>query len=417
MQKKIQDMYNAATELFGSARAILDEYDGKAIPQEKANEVDTLFAAFDAKIAQAKQLEQALQREGIMADIAAPQNNLDTPKAMPQGADVAQLSDEQKLAMTAWGRALRGGTRVLSGGELKALHADNDPAGGYLVAPQQIVNQLIQAIDDQVFIRGLATVYPLERAESLGVPVLDSDLSDPDWTSELLTGNEDSVEPFSSRELKPSPLAKRIKISRKLLRQSTINVDALVRSRLAYKFGVAQEKGFLTGTGTGQPLGVYTASSMGISTARDVTAAAATTFAGDDFINTKYALKGAYWNKARWILHRDVLKACRKLKDSQNNYLWSPGLGPGGGLTGGLPATLVDTPYLMSEFAPNTITSGLYTAIIGDFSHYWIAEAMNLEIQVVMELYATTNQVGYIGRMEVDGMPTQEEAFSRLKMA
>jgi hypothetical protein len=33
-----------------------------------------------------------------------------------------------------------------------------------------------------------------------------------------------------------------------------------------------------------------------------------------------------------------------------------------------------------------------------------------------MELYAETNQVGYIGRMEVDGMPVLEEAFSRLIM-
>jgi HK97 family phage major capsid protein len=418
MQAKIQETYNAATELYGRARAILDEHDGKAMGQEKANEVDTLFAEFDAKIAQAKQMEKALEREGIMREYAEPQNNLDAPKAAPSSAPASEpQTDEQKLALTAWNRALRGGTRVLSGGELKALRADSDPAGGYLVAPQQIVNQLIQAIDDQVFIRQLATVYPLERSESLGVPVLDTDLTDPDWTSELATGSEDSVEPFNSRELKPNPLAKRLKISRKLLRQSTINVDALVRKRLAYKFAVAQEKGFLTGTGTGQPLGVFTASSQGISTSRDVTAAGASAVAGDDFINTKFSLKGAYWNKARWILHRDVLKACRKLKDSQNNYIWSPGLGPGGGLTGGLPATLVDTPYLMSEYAPSTITTGLYTAIIGDFSYYWIAEALNLEIQVVMELYAVTNQVGYIGRLEVDGMPTHEEAFARLKQA
>ena len=56
-------------------------------------------------------------------------------------------------------------------------------------------------------------------------------------------------------------------------------------------------------------------------------------------------------------------------------------------------------------------------ALIGDLSYYWIADAMNLEIQVLVERYADTNQNGYIGRQEVDGMPVLEEAFVRLKMA
>jgi HK97 family phage major capsid protein len=202
-----------------------------------------------------------------------------------------------------------------------------------------------------------------------------------------------------------------------LLRQSTINVDALVRDRLAYKFAIPQERGYLTGNGVNQPLGAFTASTFGVSTSRDTAAASSTVVAGDDFINTKFALKPQYWAKARWVLHRDVLKAVRKLKDSQNNYLWSPGLGPGGGLTGGMPATLVDQPYEISEYAPNTFTTGLYLACLADWSFYWIAEALNLEIQVVMELYAESNQVGYIGRMEVDGMPVHEEAFSRLRLA
>jgi len=415
MKARIQAKYNEATELYGRARGILDEYEKTEMPAEKVTEVDKLFEAFDAKIAEAKRLEAAASREMQVNEIEQPQNALNTPKAAP--AQSSDDTDEAALARKAWGRALKGGTRVLSGSELKALRADNDPSGGYLVAPTQVVKELIKFVDDMVFIRTLATVYPLAMAESLGVPSLDTDLSDPEWTSELQTGNEDTVEPFGARELKPSPLAKRIKLSKKLLRQATINVENLVRDRLGYKFGVSQEKGFLTGTGVGQPLGVFTASPMGIDTSRDVTAAAATTFNGNDFIDLKHALKGQYWPRARIIVHRTTISAVRKLKDSNQNYIWSPGLGPGGGLTGGLPQTIVDVPYLVSEFVPNTVTSGLYTAIIGDFSHYWIAEALNLEIQVVMELYAETNQIGYIGRMEVDGMPVLAEAFARLRMA
>jgi hypothetical protein len=38
-------------------------------------------------------------------------------------------------------------------------------------------------------------------------------------------------------------------------------------------------------------------------------------------------------------------------------------------------------------------------------------------VQRLVELYAETNQVGFIGRAEVDGMPVLAEAFARLKCA
>ena len=42
---------------------------------------------------------------------------------------------------------------------------------------------------------------------------------------------------------------------------------------------------------------------------------------------------------------------------------------------------LLDVPVIMSEYAPNTFTTGLYVGIIGDLSKYWIADAMTLGIQ------------------------------------
>ena len=55
--------------------------------------------------------------------------------------------------------------------------------------------------------------------------------------------------------------------------------------------------------------------------------------------------------------------------------------------------------------------------MLADFSHYWIADALTLEFQLLNELYAETNQVGLIGRLESDGMPVLEEAFVRVTLA
>ena len=49
-------------------------------------------------------------------------------------------------------------------------------------------------------------------------------------------------------------------------------------------------------------------------------------------------------------------------------------------------------------------------------SYYWIADSMDLQIQVLKELYAEANQTGYIARQETDGMPALAEAFARIKL-
>ena len=83
----------------------------------------------------------------------------------------------------------------------------------------------------------------------------------------------------------------------------------------------------------------------------------------------------------------------------------------------GQPDRILDLPFYESEYVPNTFTTGLYVAILGDFSFYWVADALDFTIQRLVELYAATNQVGFIGRLETDGMPVLAEAFSRLKLA
>ena len=124
---------------------------------------------------------------------------------------------------------------------------------------------------------------------------------------------------FGKRELHTRPLAKRIKISNKLL-QLNPSIESFVRDRLAYKFAVSQEKAFMTGTGANQPLGIFTASTQGITTARDVSTGNATTAPTfDGLISAKYSLKGEYWMKADWIFHRDVLAIVSKIKDGDGH--------------------------------------------------------------------------------------------------
>lgn len=244
----------------------------------------------------------------------------------------------------------------------------------------------------------------------MGAPSLDADPADATWTGEITAASEDSTMSFGKRELKPHPLKKLIKVSNKLLRL-TPDAESLVRERLGYKIGRVQENAFLNGTGSGQPLGVFTASDLGVSTSRDVsTSNEATEIAADNLIECKYKLKGQYWPKAQWVGHRDWVKRVFKLKDSEGQYLWQAGL------QAGQPDRLLNFPVNMSELAPSTFTASQYVAVLGDFSQYWIADVLSMLVQRLDELYAATSQTGFIVETHCDGMPVLAEAFVRSKM-
>lgn len=319
-------------------------------------------------------------------------------------------ADEER-SRAAFESYLGRGREGMSGKEQRGLTVDVDTEGGYIVAPQVFVNKLIKAVDNLVFMRKMATVHSIPKAESLGAPSLDADPADPTWTSEALIGSEDSTMAFGKRELHPHPLGQFIKVSRTLLRKASIGPEALVRNRLAYKLAVVQETAFLTGTGANQPLGVFTASADGIPTGRDVSSGnTSSSMTPDGLKNARWSLKPAYWARAAWIFHTDGAKQIDKLKDGEGRYMLSPNLREG-------PADkLLGRPMHVSAYAPSTFTSGLYVGILGDFSNYWIADSLNIEIQRLVELYAAANKVGFISRIEADGMPVLAEAFARVKL-
>jgi HK97 family phage major capsid protein len=111
------------------------------------------------------------------------------------------------------------------------------------------------------------------------------------------------------------------------------------------------------------------------------------------------------------MFHPNGAKQIAKLQDDDGQYIWRESV------RAGEPDRLLGLPIYMSEYVPHTFTTGLYVGILGDFSYYWIADAMNMEMQRLVELYAATNQIGLIGRLESDGMPVLGEAFVRVKLA
>lgn len=287
--------------------------------------------------------------------------------------------------------------------------------GGAALAPQEFVKDLIKEVEKENQLFGLVKKVPVTGAGSLGLPYEEDDASDAAWTTEIPASDitEDKKWKFGLRELKPIDLTKLIKVSKKLVKASALPIEKLAGEKIIQKLSEAIENGIVNGTGTNQPLGIFTASDNGIPTSRDVasTYTSATDYVtSDDFIKVKMSLRPAYRRKARWVMNTSVLSDVMLFKDKNDQYIWQPGL------KDGEPDKLLGLPVIESEYAPATKTSGAYVAVLGDFDYYQFAYWEGLDVQVLSELFALRNQYGFLGHTLADGMPTLGKAFARLKV-
>ncbi|MCR4342021.1 MAG: phage major capsid protein [Gemmatimonadaceae bacterium] len=313
------------------------------------------------------------------------------------------------------------------------LEANLDNKGGYLVDQTRYDASLIEAVKDQVFMEGLASVYSIPQNESIEFPRVVSGFTNAVWDSELRSGNTDTGATYGSVTLTPHPQTAKALVSKKLLRSGAIDVAGHVIGELAYALSIPREIAYLNGSGSNQPLGLFTVHANGVSTGQDFTSASSSKVIADftDLINTQYKLKGAHWRNSAWTFNRFHHQDIRKMLDGNGNPVWMPA-GLGSVLNAVAYDTLLTRPVYMSEYAPVstaygssvqteaiTGSTGAITgrvACFGDYSRYYIANAQSLELQHLTELKAETNQDLFLARVETDGAPVLSEAFAFLRL-
>lgn len=418
MSDRLKELREKRLRIVEEMRAITEKAtaEKRDLTAEEVAQHDKLFAEQSNVQGEMRAIERNAEIDREAAEAAGKAEER-ARAARAKGEPVREINTDEYRA--AFGKFIARGRDGIGADERRALASGTGSEGGFLLAPEQFTDSFIKFVDDLVYIRQLATKFRVAGAHSLGVASLDADPADADWTTELATGSEDSTMAFGKRQMAPNPLAKRIKVSNDLLRRVP-GVETMVRERLAYKFGITEEKAFMTGSGSGQPLGIFTASADGIPTSRDVSTGnttSALTFNG--LTNALYALKAPYRKSAaaRWLFSREAIRRISLLRDESGasadtgQYLWQPSR------QAGEPDRILGVEFIESEYVPATFTSGLYVGAVGDFSNYWIADTLDMELKRLDELYAETNQTGFIGRHFVDGQPVLAEAFVRVQLA
>ena len=281
-----------------------------------------------------------------------------------------------------------------------ALQVGTDSEGGYLV-PDEFEKTLVEALEEENIFRKLATVIKTSSGDRK-IPVVASKGS-ASWVDEegLIPESDDS---FGQVSIGAYKLGTLIKVSNELLNDSVFNLEAYISKEFGRRCGAKEEDAFFNGDGTGKPTGILNAS-LGAETG--VTADAIDKITADEIIDLFYSLKAPYRKRAVWILNDSTVKAIRKLKDGNGNYLWQPAL------TAGTPDTILGRPVYTSAYMPS-IAAGKKTIIFGDLSYYWVADRQGRTFKKLSELYATTDQTGFMATQRVDGKLILREAVKVL---
>lgn len=391
--KRILEMKQERANLVNQLRDHIDQYENKEMDASAKETLASMEAKFDELNARIIAGEKQLERERIIGD----------QHEDPQ--------DKRPEINELFAKALTGESQHMEAyrNELKLT---TDAAAGYLTAPVQFVQDLIKGLDNMLFMRQISKIVgPIGAAQSLGFPYRSTEAADATWVSEITTAPEETAVQYGRREFKPNKMAKLIKLSRTLIQHAPMS-EGVVLDELRYRLAAGAENAYLNGNGSSQPLGVFTANANGIDTDRDVsTDNTDTAVTINGLINAKYSVKQQYWAGASWIAHRDLAKMVAKLKDGDGQYIWQ------GSVVTGQPDRLLGAPIYLSEYAPNTFSTGRYVAVFGDFRQgYWICDADSVAIQVLKELYAATNQIGYLVDYFGDGAPVLPEAFARVQL-
>ena len=334
---------------------------------------------------------------------AAMDRELDQPTASPLVSRPSTAVDKQKAGRasdeykSAFWNMIR--SRAASPSVQNALQIGTDSEGGYLV-PDEYERTLVQGLEEENVLRSLCTVIQTSSGDRK-IPIVASH-GTASWVDEEGTIPE-SDDSFGQISIGAHKVATMIKVSDELLQDSVFNIENYIAYEFARRIGAAEEEAFITGDGSGKPTGLLHATN-GAGTG--VTTAGAT-IAADEIFDLVHSIKSVYRKKAVFLLNDSTLKAIRKLKDGQGQYLWQPGIKEG------QPDTLLNYKLVTSPFMPE-IAAGKKIILFGDFKSYWIADRQGRSFQRLNELFAVTGQIGFRATPRVDGRLILTEAMKCL---
>ena len=300
--------------------------------------------------------------------------------------DKKELTQEEK-DIKAFAQFIRNAVNgVPQNAETQLTKGDNGT-----IIPKTIAKKVIDKVIEISPLYASATRY--DAKGTLAVPKYDDKPDDvtvayADEFDELVSHSGK----FATVELTGFLIGALTKISKSLLNNNDFNLTNYVVNKMAEKFKLFYEGECLNGTSEkiSGIVGSYDTENM------KVTLENKSSVSADELIDIQEAVPDAFQANAYWIMNRDTRKKIRKLKDSDGNYILNRAFNEKWDYE------LLGKPVYCSEKAAKLGTESKAVIFYGDFSGLAIKETESMEIQLLLEKFATQHAIGVVGYSELD---------------
>jgi HK97 family phage major capsid protein len=355
-------------------------------------------ATYDNSMADIDKIDASIKRiQDANAKLAADA----ATASVAEGADRAARNTGSK-GMSVFAKWLRGGDAALNADDWASIRntmsTTTGSQGGFSV-DSQVATSVIDRLRDFGGMRQVSTVISTSGFGSMSFPTSDGTTEEGEIVAENATVGRLSVS-FGTVGLpafKFSSLDVAVPIE--LIQDSNVDIEGFVQARLVTRLGRITNRLFTTGTGTGQPNGIATAATIGVTAANGTSQVTAVTY--DSLVDLQHSVDPAYRAMGRWMFNDTTLRQIRKIRDGSQRPIFVPGYEADN--PGGSPDRLLGAPIVINQDVANMAASAR-SILFGDFSGYYVRDVMAMEMyRFTDSAFARNGQVGFLAMMRSGG--------------
>ena len=386
MSDFIAKLQEKRANIWEQGKALLDaaEKEGRELTAEEADSFRKMNEDMDALGSQVTMLaERAKADEDMRAAFETIASRKEERPAEREGDDVA--SEFRKLA-SGESRGFN-----MSAAELRDLTKGTATSGGATV-PTGFYGQLWAHLIETAQLMNFVTVITTDGGNPIVFPTTTAHSS-----AALIAENTTITESdpaFTSRTLSSYKYAVAFQAPTELLDDTGVDLEGYLAMQAGRAVGNTLGAHLMTGTGTSQPSGLITGASLGVTGGTGVAGVPT----ADNLIDLYYSVIAPYRasSKAAWVMKDSTVAAVRKLKDTTNQYIWTPGLS-------GAPDSILGKPLITDPNVASTAVSAKSVAF-GDLSAYYVRVAGGMRFERSTDFAFGSDQVTFRCILRADGV-------------
>ena len=393
----IKNLIEQRQTIWAQAKAVLDraESENRDLTAEETSSYEAMtndLASLRARI------DRMIERDQTDRDITESLRALGVDSTEGQSGDVDIAAQFRDLAKRRVGEVNITARDFGKAFESRALAKAVAGTGGATV-PTSFYDRLVEhMVDSSGLLQLNPTIINTTGGETLQVPVTTSygAAGGPYAEAAVIAGTDPA---FAQRSLGAYKYGQLVLVSRELIDDSAFDLAGFISRVAGRNVGLSLGAHLVTGSGVGQPTGVITSATTGVTGAAAVSGA----FSADNLIDLMFSVTAPYRNSASagWLVKDATLGAIRKLKDGAGRYLFEPAA------IVGQPDSFLGKPI---QTDPNVaaVALGAKSVAFGDFSAYFVRMAGGVRFERSDDFKFDTDQVAFRAVIRADGVTADQ---------